>query len=564
MLTRGPGVRSTRGCGPLSSHLPNHHLPKIMAQPIRTGSSPNEGSILLALSALQSNQFRSVSAAAKAFNVSKTTLLRRRAGATPRADFTPRNMRLTPVEEEILTQMILQLDSQGLSPTVALITDLANTICKAKGKSIIRKNWATTFVQRSPALQIKMGRSYECQRKLCEDPELITGWFELVKNTINKYGIQEQDIYNFDETGFQMGQISASMVVTASDRQGRPKQVKPTNTQWVTLVQGACADGWSIPPFIIFKGKILNQAWLQQGLPSTWVFAVSPNGWTSNELGLQWIQHFEEHTKDRRVGSRRLLILDNHGSHTTPEFRSFCEKKNIILLWMPPYSSHLLQPLDIGCFGPLKQAFSKLNQGLIRNHIFHITKEDFLATFYQAFNQAFTLDNIKGGFRGSGLVPFNPDEVLSRLDPVLNSPEPPSERSWQAQTPSNSQQVEKQATLIKKKLQRHQSSSPSPIFDALDQLSKGAQILATSVALLGSQVASLQQANQDFHQRRKRTRRALKTIANISVTEAQELVVQNQVEARIMQEAPKPKRAALRCSKCNSFDHNARTCTISL
>ena len=122
-----------------------------MAQPIRTGSSPNEGSILLALSALQSNQFRSVSAAAKAFNVSKTTLLRRRAGATPRADFTPRNMRLTPVEEEILTQMILQLDSQGLSPTVALITDLANTICKAKGKSIIGKNWATTFVQRSPA-----------------------------------------------------------------------------------------------------------------------------------------------------------------------------------------------------------------------------------------------------------------------------------------------------------------------------------------------------------------------------------------------------------------------------
>jgi hypothetical protein len=39
-----------------------------------------------------------------------------------------------------------------------------------------------------------------------------------MKNTINKYGILQQDIYNFDETGFQMGQISASMVVTAADR----------------------------------------------------------------------------------------------------------------------------------------------------------------------------------------------------------------------------------------------------------------------------------------------------------------------------------------------------------
>jgi hypothetical protein len=82
-----------------------------------------------------------------------------------------------------------------------------------------------------------------------------------VKNTINKYGILPEDTYNFNETGFQMGQISASKVVTAADRPGRPKQVKPTNTEWVTLIQGACADGSLIPPFIIVKGKKFNQAW---------------------------------------------------------------------------------------------------------------------------------------------------------------------------------------------------------------------------------------------------------------------------------------------------------------
>jgi hypothetical protein len=30
-------------------------------------------------------------------------------------------------------------------------------------------------------------------------------WFELVGNTVSKYGIVDHDIYNFDETGFQMG-----------------------------------------------------------------------------------------------------------------------------------------------------------------------------------------------------------------------------------------------------------------------------------------------------------------------------------------------------------------------
>jgi hypothetical protein len=57
-----------------------------------------------------------------------------------------------------------------------------------------------------------------------------------VKNTVDKYGILPEDIFNFDETGFQMGQISASKVVTATDRLGRPKQVKPDNTEWVTLI----------------------------------------------------------------------------------------------------------------------------------------------------------------------------------------------------------------------------------------------------------------------------------------------------------------------------------------
>jgi hypothetical protein len=52
---------------------------------------------------------------------------------------------------------------------------------------------------------------------------------------------------------------------------------------------------------------------------------------------------------------------------------------------MLPYSLHVLQPLDVSCFSPLKTAFLKQNQDLIRNHIFHIRKVDFLATFYTAF-----------------------------------------------------------------------------------------------------------------------------------------------------------------------------------
>jgi RecB family endonuclease NucS len=60
-------------------------------------------------------------------------------------------------------------------------------------------------VKRRPELKVKFNRKYDYKRALCEDPKVIEGWFRLVVNIKAKYGIQDKDIYNFDETGFIMG-----------------------------------------------------------------------------------------------------------------------------------------------------------------------------------------------------------------------------------------------------------------------------------------------------------------------------------------------------------------------
>jgi hypothetical protein len=158
-----------------------------------------------------------------------------------------------------------------------------------------------------------------------------------------KYGIQDDDTYNFDESGFMMGMISTRAVVTSSERRGRPKSVQPGNREWTTVVQGINAMGWAIPPFIIFQGKHHLSAWYKESsLPHDWVIAVSENGWTTNELGLQWLKHFDEHTKKRVIGAHRLLIIDSHESHDSLDFQQYCKDNKIITLCMPPHSSHLL------------------------------------------------------------------------------------------------------------------------------------------------------------------------------------------------------------------------------
>lgn len=146
------------------------------------------------------------------------------------------------------------------------------------------------------------------------------------------------------------------MVFTGSEKRTNPKKIQPGNRDWVTIIQGICAAGWAIPPFIIFGGKVLISSWYP-GLPREWVIETSANGWTTNELGLKWLKHFNAHTKERTVGAYRLLIVDGHESHNSAVFHQYCTEYKIITLCMPPHSSHLLQPLNVGCFAPLKRAY---------------------------------------------------------------------------------------------------------------------------------------------------------------------------------------------------------------
>jgi hypothetical protein len=118
---------------------------------------------------------------------------------------------------------------------------------------------------------------------------------------------------------------------------------------------------------------------------------------------------------------------------------------------MPSHSSHLLQPLDVACFAPLKRSYGDSISALARNHIYHINKETFLPAFKAAYEQTFTEENARAGFRGAGLVPFNPEAVLSKLNVRLRTPTPPQrdDAAWEAKTPRNAKELEAQTTLIR-------------------------------------------------------------------------------------------------------------------
>jgi DDE superfamily endonuclease len=118
-----------------------------------------------------------------------------------------------------------------------------------------------------------------------------------------KYGIVDVDIYNFDETGFMIGIISTVMMVTSSERASRAKAKQPGNREWVTVIQAVNALGWSVPPFVVIKGKYILLSWYNEfKLLKGWRLSVSDNGWTTNQIGLEWIKYFEQYTQYQKVG----------------------------------------------------------------------------------------------------------------------------------------------------------------------------------------------------------------------------------------------------------------------
>jgi hypothetical protein len=540
-------------------------------------TSDQERQIILACQAIQRNPKLSVRGAGKIYMVPPSTLRYRIKGITARRDTMPNLRKVTNLEESTIVEYIIDLDSRSFPPRLSGVRDMANRLLADRDAPPVGPRWASNFVKRHRELCTRFTRRYDYQRALCEDPKLIQPWFELVRNTVAKYGILEEDFHNFDETGFMMGMISTTMVVTSSDRYGKPTLAQPGDREWVSVIQSINSRGEAIPPFIIVAGQYHLSNWYEDStLPKDWVISTTHNGWTTNEKGVEWIQHFEKHTKPRTQGAYRLLIMDGHESHHSTEFELFCKEHKIVTLCMPSHSSHILQPLDVGCFGPLKKAYGKEIEGLMRTRITHITKADFLPAFCAAFKAAMTEKNIHGAFRGAGLIPFDPKMVLSRLDIRLRTPSPVEAaielpQQWVPKTPNNPTEATSQTDYIKRRISGHQGSSPTSILAAMDQFAKGTCGLMHKMALLKAEVNQLQEANALLSKRRRARRTRLRQGGSMTIAEGQALQDQNDVDEQIKQEdrqtrgrKPRDERKGRRCGVCGKTGHNARTCRIDL
>ena len=104
-----------------------------------------------------------------------------------------------------------------------------------------------------------------------------------------------------------------------------------------------------------------------------------------------------------------LVLYDGHKSHINLGLIDWAKNEYIILFILPAHTSHVLQPLDVGCFGPFEKIYNNVSHKFMRENIGQrITRYNVCSLGCTAYSKALTASNLQSLFRKTGIHPYNP------------------------------------------------------------------------------------------------------------------------------------------------------------
>lgn len=376
----------------------------------------------------------SVRAASRSWGVPRTTIQSRMYGHLPRSYAFEPWQRLSQAQERDLAGWIITQGRCGFAPTHQQVREIAYKVASAQGDTRpIGQSWVEGFLQRNPTIKSLRNVRIDVQRVESVTQSILRNFFALAEQA----GVGKTHpslLFNMDETGLMEGEGTNGIALGAAEKRVIYSK-KTTSRVWTTIIECVSAGGLSLPPLVIFKGKSVQKQWFPSSMDcfEGWQFTATENGWTSYPCGTEWLlKVFIPGTQGLAdsLGSNRILVLDGHGSHCTDDFLYECFKAGIYLLFLPAHSSHITQPLDLAVFGPLKQAYRRNLQQLEGYTAANpIGKAQFLELYAKARRQALSPQNIKAGWRATGLSPFCSNRVLRnpmvQEDPAPQAPSTP-------------------------------------------------------------------------------------------------------------------------------------------
>ncbi|SPO30161.1 related to transposase [Ustilago trichophora] len=363
-----------------------------------------EERLQLAINELEQGQHNSICKAAAVHNVPESTLRHRMLGRQSKKGANEAEQALTSAAENAVVTHIRRCACSGFPLMPAIVMEYANAVSwplPAGGTPIkLSHAWLQSFLLWHPEIKSHWSRCLDNAQLTGTDEAGIQQWFTQLASILHEYNVSSTNIYNMDETGFMFGVGGHERVVVPSGDQAASFRAQPGNRESATVIECIGSAGQR----------------QMENVPATWRFAKSNNGWTNNEIAVQWVETiFDPSTTPSPSSAWRLLILDGHGSHTSVEFCNALWSRRIIPFLFPPHATHVMQPLDVSIFRPLKGRYQHaVNEAA--QHVDTINKALF-ATFYaQAHEMVLTQSAVQKAFTDSSITMSpSPNKVIAWL-----------------------------------------------------------------------------------------------------------------------------------------------------
>ncbi|KAF5319127.1 hypothetical protein D9611_014093 [Ephemerocybe angulata] len=274
------------------------------------------------------------------------------------------------------------------------------------GYEPVGDTWIYRFLSRhNEHLQSLWSKSLDTQRAQSLNPEAVKSWFDVVEKFVVEAGVEPENLYGMDESGFPMAYEGTDRVVGARGTKTQHQQ-GGADRENTTAVVTICADGTTVQPLLIFKGMYIKDDWIKGNSIGAYV-TTSEKGWTDTKIGCNWLEHiFEPATREKAGGRTRVLLLDGHSSHYSIRFIEIARRHNIVLLGYPAHCTHALQGLDVVCFARMKENWKRELMRFNDEHRRAADKNQFTYLFSRAYQKSFTIPTTKVAFRVTGVHPF--------------------------------------------------------------------------------------------------------------------------------------------------------------
>ena len=343
--------------------------------------------------------------AAELYKVPRSTLHDRASGKVMHGAKSGPQPYLSIEEEEELTNFLFEMAKIGYAHTRKQVIALVQQIVNSKGiATTVTNGWWERYVQRHPQITLRVAVPFSYARAMATDREVIDRYFDMLEDCLRANGLLNKPacIFNCDETGLPLDPKCQKVV----DRVGckNPSYLTSGSKSQMTVMACTCAAGYPIPPLIIFDRMTLNDSMTKGEVPGS-IYGLSRNGWITRKIFCEWFQHFLNSIPSVRPV---ILLLDGHSAHYCPDTIRMAAKEKVILCALPPHTTHLMQPLDIGCFAPLKAAWREVCHTFCASNPGRtVSRYDFCEVFAKAWYKSFSMPNIINSFKATGVCPLN-------------------------------------------------------------------------------------------------------------------------------------------------------------